>query len=117
MRDFVRNMDDLVIGTSEIKKLAECAYSFIYQLLCCEERLVDMVTYFVSKYCFQRPTAALGEPRHIIRYTMSKETVDVIVEMEKTKKTSDWALSLGSFPLASHGLPLSFRRTSGAPFS
>ncbi|KAH8616175.1 putative retrotransposon hot spot protein 4 (RHS4) [Trypanosoma vivax] len=111
-RKLVEPRTCIVIGTPGIGKSFACGSFLLYQLLHYEGGLLDVVAYFVSKYCYVIHNARPGVPGSVVQYDNIDATVNLIVDMARKKKGHERGfiiVDIGSgFTEPSSALPTNF---------
>ncbi|KAH8606409.1 putative retrotransposon hot spot protein 4 (RHS4) [Trypanosoma vivax] len=111
-RKLVEPRTCIVIGTPGIGKSFACGSFLLYQLLHYEGGLLDVVAYFVSKYCYVIHNARPGVPGSVVQYDNIDATVNLIVDMARKKKGHERGfiiVDIGSgFTEPSSALPTTF---------
>ncbi|CCD20404.1 retrotransposon hot spot protein, (RHS), putative, (fragment), partial [Trypanosoma vivax Y486] len=85
-RKLVEPRTCIVIGTPGIGKSFACGSFLLHQLLHYEGGLLDVVAYFVSKYCYVIHNARPGVPGSVVLYSDQRAAVLKINEMAYCKR-------------------------------
>ncbi|CCD19546.1 hypothetical protein, conserved in T.vivax [Trypanosoma vivax Y486] len=75
----------IVIGTPGIGKSFSCGSFLLHQLVHYDGGVVDVVAYFVSKYCYVIHNARPGVPGRVVKYSDKRAAVSKINEIASCK--------------------------------